>query len=141
MSVVEGSRLPQVALAFMNEDHARAESLLQRLEAMIANAATDRESREEIGRLLAALYEHCQQHFAHEEREMERVNFPALACHQGEHARVIAQMDQACRQWRAAGDVGHLYEYLSILPDWLRNHVATMDHVTAEFVSRHDEVS
>ncbi|GGB78750.1 hypothetical protein GCM10011352_00450 [Marinobacterium zhoushanense] len=140
MSDVQRLVLPEVALAFMNADHAQAVELIEQLEQLTAPqgllAALDRQA---ISATLNQLYEHNREHFAHEEREMLRVDFPAYPVHRNEHERVLAQIEQACRQWKASGDLGHLREYLSLLPNWLLNHVATMDKVTADFISHHSE--
>jgi hemerythrin len=136
MSFSERENLPQVALDFMNSDHAEAARLIARLEALTGVQQADSYDRSAIAQALQALVEHTRAHFAHEEREMQRTGFPALSCHAGEHERVLGQMEQVHRHWHAAGDVGHLREYVTLLPHWLLNHIATMDTVTADFISR-----
>ncbi|KEA65666.1 hemerythrin-like metal-binding protein [Marinobacterium lacunae] len=138
MSGSERLVLPEVAVAFMNADHAQAVEVIEQLSALASpQGSLADSSRQAIKDLLEELFVHSRDHFAHEEREMQRSGFPAYPVHRGEHERVLVEMDQACRIWHSKGDLEGLRAYIASLSDWLVSHVSTMDRVTAEFVSRH----
>lgn len=123
---------PQVALDFMNHDHAEfvemRERLLDELSAQ-PDAAT-------IDSLLAQLLEHTRTHFGEEERRMREVQFPPYPMHKGEHDRVLAEMEARIAQWQRDRDAAALRGWLDQwVGDWFVNHVSTMDFMTARFVA------
>jgi hemerythrin-like metal-binding protein len=83
-------------------------------------------------RLLA----HTQGHFDDESRHMRACGFGALAEHEAEHRRVLAEL----RQMRRLIDSGkprlaRIYVKDGV-PDWFRNHLATMDAALAACLKR-----
>lgn len=94
-------------------------------------AAAGSASDAEFPQLLEILAEHTRTHFANESRLMRDCGFPALAEHEGEHQRVlgeVAQMQRAAAQGRLR--LARLYVTQG-LPEWFRNHLATMDAALA----------
>jgi hemerythrin len=122
---------PQVALDFMNRDHAEFVGLRARLLELLATAPPDAR----VDKLLAELLDHTRHHFAEEERLMQEVRFPPYAMHKGEHDNVLADMAAKVEQWRLEHDVAALRKWLERdVGDWFVNHVSTMDFVTAGFI-------
>ena len=142
MPLIEASQLPVVELDFMNDDHAEVATLINQLDALLNEADTEGLSeslQSAISSELQHIYQHSEEHFAREEAEMVRTGFPAYGCHKGEHERVLQEMQQIVSQWQQDKDLVMLSNYVKRgLPDWLGNHIATMDTVTAMFVTRHD---
>lgn len=127
------SAVPQVALDFMNEDHGEAVELMNQL-----LTAIESDSSTKVSELLKAFFEHNQEHFAREEEQMIRVNFPPYSCHKGEHERVLEEMKTVISEWEASEDRSALQNYLTdTVANWLVNHISTMDTVTAMFVRQH----
>ena len=127
------SAIPQVALDFMNEDHGEAVELVNQL-----LTAIESDSSTKVSELLKAFFEHNQEHFAREEEQMIRVNFPPYSCHKGEHERVLEEMKTVISEWEASEDRSALQNYLTdTVANWLVNHISTMDTVTAMFVRQH----
>ena len=64
--------------------------------------------------------------FREEEDLMEQIAFPSLANHREQHARVLSGLHHA---WAAVdeGDLEQGRHALSLLPQWLIFHQATMD--------------
>jgi hemerythrin len=64
--------------------------------------------------------------FREEEDLMEEIGFPSLANHREQHARVLSGLHHA---WAAVdeGDVEQGRHVLTLLPQWLLFHQATMD--------------
>lgn len=140
MTLLIAEQIPMVGLDFMNHDHAEAVSQINKLDQLIQQAtAGDNTSEKQIAAVLTEMFEHSKSHFAREEAEMLRVDFPAYECHKGEHERVLAELVQVLQRWQQNSDIESLQGYLnSTLCRWLINHVATMDSVTAMFVARYN---
>jgi hemerythrin len=122
---------PQVALDFMNRDHAEFVGLRAQLLELLAAAAPDAR----VDKLLADLLEHTRHHFAEEERLMQEVRFPPYPVHKGEHDSVLADMAAKVELWKQGHDAAALRKWLERdVGDWFVNHVSTMDFVTAGFI-------
>jgi len=122
---------PQVALDFMNRDHAEfvvlRDKLLRLLSAPTPDAGVDT--------LFDELLEHTRRHFAEEERLMLETRFPPYPMHKGEHDNVLADMEMKRGCWRQDRDAAALKGWLERdVGDWFVNHVGSMDLVTAGFI-------
>ncbi len=123
--------IPQVALAFMNHDHAE---FVELREALLAAFATTT-AADNLPNLLAGFVEHTRAHFAEEERQMTVAGFPAFPVHKAEHDAVLADMANRIAQWHVDRNHGSLVAWLDQpVGEWFINHVRTMDFVTAGFI-------
>lgn len=123
---------PQVALDFMNRDHAEFVALREKLLALLAQQAADAE----VDALLEQLLHHTRHHFAEEQRLMQEAQFPPYPMHKMEHDRVLEDMQHRVAQWQQQRDAAALKNYLeNTLIDWFVNHVGMMDFVTARFIA------
>lgn len=139
MILIDKERLPQVALGFANDDHAEAAELANRLDWLLSKALAGESVEAEIDTALDQFQQHNVEHFAREEEQMQRVGFFAYDCHKGEHERVLAWFNELVAQWHEDRDAEVLAKILrEDIREWLLNHIATMDTVTAQFVAMHD---
>jgi hemerythrin-like metal-binding protein len=76
--------------------------------------------------LLDELLAHIDRFFGTEERLMTQAGFPALACHQREHAEVHAVVVEARRRL-AAGAPEFAQRLAVALPKWFSLHAGGMD--------------
>jgi hemerythrin len=122
---------PQVALDFMNRDHAEFIALRDKLLGLLAAQAPETG----VDSLLDQLLEHTHHHFAEEERLMQETRFPPYRMHKGEHDNVLTDMSAQIEQWKQGRNTVALSEWLDgAVGDWFVNHVNTMDFVTAGFI-------
>lgn len=125
--------IPRVELDFMNADHEHMVAQLNALLDLLHSAA----SEDTVTPLLLELMLHCDEHFARENRQMEQHGFPPYSCHKGEHDRVLAELAEVIQQWRQQPDSERLRGYvLDTLLPWFKQHVATMDSMTAMYIQR-----
>ena len=123
--------IPQVALAFMNHDHAE---FVELREALLAAFATIIEA-DNLPELLGGFLEHTRVHFAEEERQMTLAGFPAFPVHKAEHDAVLADMVNRIAQLHVDRNHASLVAWLDQpVGEWFINHVRTMDFVTAGFI-------
>lgn len=127
---------PQVALDFMNHDHAEFIELREKLLTALAQPVKP----DEIDALLAQLLDHTRTHFGEEERQMQEAQFPPYPMHKGEHDRVLADMEARVALWQQSRDAKALRNWLdAAVGDWFVNHVSMMDFVTARFIAATQE--
>jgi hemerythrin len=122
---------PQIALEFMNHDHAEFADLRDKLLVLLQTQAPD----SEVDSLLDELFEHTRRHFAEEERLMLETGFPPYPMHKGEHDQVLADMAAQIERWKYGRDAAATRDWLDkAVGDWFITHVGTMDLVTAGFI-------
>ena len=122
---------PQVALDFMNQDHAEFAALRNQLLGLLNAEPQVAKVDESLDRLL----EHTRLHFAEEEQLMLSVKFPPYPMHKGEHDKVLDDMVARIEKWKIVRDARDLSNWLEhAVRDWFVNHVSSMDFVTAAYI-------
>ena len=130
---VDKSAVPLVAVEFMNHDHHEAADLINVLEERLVADPIDTEA---VGAALRAFLDHTREHFAREEQEMLRTQFPIYPVHKAEHDRTLEDMDVVWGDWVADQDAEKLLAWVrGPLPEWLVEHIQTMDTVTAQYIA------
>lgn len=123
--------IPQVALDFMNRDHAEFALLRAKLlELLAATAPVDR-----LQGALDELVEHTRRHFAAEEQAMREAGFPVYAVHKADHEGVLGEMATRAERWKQGRDNEALRDWIERdVGDWFLAHISSMDFVTARFI-------
>ena len=122
---------PQVALEFMNLDHAEFVALRDKLLVLLQAQTPGNEADS----LLDELFEHTSDHFAEEERLMLEYCFPPYPVHKSEHDQVLADIAAQIERWKYGRDAAATRDWLDkAVGNWLITHVTTMDFVTAGFI-------
>jgi len=125
--------LPLTKLDKMNQDHEVFINILNSLFDMICES--DKNNEREVDAELNHIYEHTVEHFQMEEDLMRRANFPPYEIHKGEHDRVLKMLNDSIIDWKLNRNRKIIKNLVnSILPDWLIQHITTMDTVTAQFI-------
>ncbi|MAE35771.1 MAG: hypothetical protein CMH97_11205 [Oceanospirillaceae bacterium] len=120
---------PQLPVHFMNREHETFVGLMNDAEQALTMGTF---SVQHFRRLV----QHCQEHFAHEEREMQRTNFPGLELHKKQHDRVLQAMAELLRGYIETQDIAPMLSYLQdVLPEWFTQHIHTLDQVTAHYLA------
>ena len=136
MTTPDCSTIPQVALDFMNTVHCEELTLVQSISGLIDAESPD---NNRISELLAQWVTHTEQHFERENKYMQEYRFPAYPVHSHEHDAALEQIRQVQRQWDQQQDIESLKQYLQHdWPAWFKNHISTMDFITAQFLSQFD---
>lgn len=87
-----------------------------------------------IGRILGDLLEYTCNHFAAEEKVMERVAYPALASHRAEHNALTAKVRDFAREFNA-GRAALSPALMQFLQDWLKKHIQGTDQKYSAFLN------
>ncbi len=134
--VYPADEIPQLALALMNNVHHEEVAMINRLGELIAAGLAGEPNAGAIGAKLDAWLQHTREHFGRENDLMQEHGFPAYGVHSGEHRRVLAELEGVVGEWKEKQDLERLSHYVRDLwPQWFRQHVETMDAMTAQFLS------
>lgn len=135
--MIDLDKIPQVALAFVNEDHRQMGEVINELMARIQSCEQGGAGREEVAGQLQTLLAHTRAHFAREEEQMQAHRFINYAFHKNGHDSVVAEMQEELDVWRARGDVVRLRHYVfDLLPNWFAGHIEVQDAMMADHIVR-----
>lgn len=92
-------------------------------------------SSESIKNVASKLYEHTKVHFKHEEKLMDRYDYPRVKEHKDEHAKVLAELQFFIDKSYSVFGMSILKSYLSEkLPYWFDLHLISMDSDLAGYL-------
>jgi len=132
---LDPERIPVIAVAAMNDVHQHEARLLNSLLARLHRCAAEGGSWADLDGPLEELLRHMKTHFAAEEARMLAEGFAPYPVHKAEHDRMLVRAADAAGAWRERRDSAALQAFLErTLPDWLLQHISTMDAVTAQYL-------
>lgn len=106
-------------------DHARA----------LVEASHRRRSREEVLRLIEYLGRYVEEHFADEEREMERSGYPRRVGHELEHRQFAKELELLRRDLKGEGPSNlFVIRVGNRVTEWLREHIYRTDRLLGEWL-------
>jgi len=79
----------------------------------------------------------CKLHFLDEERVMEEMAFPEIACHKAQHALFMMHMEHFMGRYAGQERTKNMDE-LVFLKGWFLEHIEVFDRVYAEYMKRQD---
>ena len=115
--------------AGIDSQHQRLVTLVNELYAAIA----EREGRAAVDRILTGLTDYTRTHFSYEERQMERVGYPAIQQHKEHHRKLLQRVELYVEGW-SLGQSVNIVELATFLKDWLLNHIGQTDRPLAEYL-------
>ena len=84
--------------------------------------------------LFAQLLEHTEQHFESEKLLMQQTHFPASQEHQGEHLRILGDLQRMTRTLENGSLLMARAYVREMLPSWFHLHAITMDSALAAHI-------
>ena len=116
--------IKKVAYEPMNEIHENETKILEKLLEKIEN-------KEDLEEIYNEFLEDVKNHFAFEEKLMQKYQFFAYVPHKMEHDRIINELEELKKH---INDYEMMNRYFKehFLP-WLDNHISTIDTVTGGF--------
>ena len=133
---MDKGKIQRVAIDFMNAAHDEEVDMINALDALIARAEAGENLSDQIQPALDAFLSHTEQHFANENQLMQETGFHAYPMHSGEHERILNDMRTTFSAWSNNQDHAALGHFIrQTHPDWMSQHIASMDFVTAKFAA------
>lgn len=135
MALVEWNPSLEIGVPEIDYQHRNLVSMLNALHAAIEAG----EPRAHLGEILEELDLYVANHFATEERLMDRINYEFSTPHKAEHHR-LAGIVQDHRNAFKRGE-GSADEVMHFLLRWLLNHIAGVDSHIGEAYKKHGSVT
>jgi len=134
--LIDKQDLPIVDMNFMNEVHIEDIEIINEIFRLILVCETtpNETNQQNIEIQYKKWFNHTVDHFQGEEIKMKELSFPPYEFHKGEHDKALAEMNAVFKQWQESKDIKILKIYfIEVLPNWLIQHIQSMDAVTATF--------
>jgi len=126
-----------VGVETLDTDHKLLISLINQLD----DAIRAGEPRQTVERVLDALLDYTDYHFAREEALMRACDYPEYDSHVRTHATLRAQVRDIRDHYRRNAESIHAREVLSFLQNWLTSHILGRDKLYVEhMLALHEQV-
>ncbi len=135
--LINKDALPLVQMENMNEVHFEDVEIINTLSSLIDEYALNQseDGFDKINEQYKKWQLHTVAHFEGEEKMMLEKGFFAYPMHKGEHDNTLYIMNEIFKQWKDKKDISILQNYIQKdMPEWLVNHISSMDTVTAMFL-------
>ena len=130
-SLMEWSSALSVGHAEIDRQHKTLIEIANRLNA----AMHEGHGKEMLGSILSELVNYTVEHFAFEERLMDKHGYGGRQEHAAEHRKLIADVGRFKQQFEN-GNGGISIELMSFLRDWLVNHILKVDKALARDLAK-----
>lgn len=132
---LNASDIPEVAVAAMHAVHLEEVGMINAIYELL-EAIEGGASDAGLAPKLDELLNHATSHFRGEDALMERYQFPPYPVHKAAHDKFLYEMEQVVSRWKADGELEPLARFMrEDLPAWIKEHISTMDYVTAQFIA------
>ncbi len=136
MPLLTIDQVQRIAIDEMQHTHEEEISMLNEIDGLATLYEKDKTKLQELEEKLEAYIQHVKDHFANEERLMRLYAFPPYLMHKAEHDRVLQELNGVLIRWKQHGEINAIISYLRQSVHWIINHISTMDHMTAMFISQ-----
>lgn len=130
MALIEWNDALAIGIPEIDYQHRNLVSMLNALH----EAVESKETRETLGEILEELDLYVINHFATEERLMDRIQYEFAREHKAEHLRLASSVQEF--RARFASNEASADELLQFLIRWLLNHIAGVDSHIADAMKR-----
>ena len=106
----------------------------------LLDATRSRRSKEEVLRMMEYLGEYAVEHFAAEEREMDRTEYPRAEAHRLEHRQFVRELGVLRQELATEGPTAlFVIRVGNRVTEWLREHIYRTDRLLGEWLRAHPE--
>jgi hemerythrin len=135
MPLMEWNDRLSVGVTMIDNDHKHLVSLVNELHDAVKSA----HGKEVLGHVLDGLITYTKTHFAREESEMAKYQFPQAPEHTREHTALTRQVLEIQAKYRAGNSAVLSMEVMAFLRDWLLKHIQASDSALGKHLQRQKE--
>jgi hemerythrin len=131
--------ITEVCIPFMQETHLEEIDMLNALYILFDRIRQGEDVPELVDKI-QSIAAHTHAHFERENTKMRELNFPPYAVHKQVHDEYLNTMDHVIAAWLESKDITPLINFFeNETPEWMKQHISTMDFVTANFFAMVDK--
>ncbi len=134
MGIIYAEQVDCMSLDSMQETHEREIKILNDIDKLATKHQLHKTEPDELIAKIEEYIVHVKEHFASEERLMEKYDFPSYDMHKTAHDMFLADLDYATKQWKRSGNIEKITNFVRKTPEWIVLHVNTVDTPTANYL-------
>lgn len=131
MASIFPGEIPQIGVAFLDDEHLGLMVLIYQLDAALRAAAP----QGEITRIVQELVRATETHFWHEEAEFMGTGYPRAAQHARQHVHLKTILACVQRSLDRTGRDVSFAAQLAFLRDWLLDHIVNEDKPLGDYLN------
>ncbi len=135
MALLYAEQVEYLDFEEMQETHEEEIAILNEVDKLATYYGMDK-TEEKLNALEVKLneyLEHVKEHFANEERLMNKYDFPSYEMHKMTHDIFLMDLGITIKQWQKFGDIDKVINFIRKSPEWIVMHINTVDAPTSAY--------
>lgn len=135
MALVYIEQVEHMSLEQMQKTHEDEIQILNEIDKLAILHDRGNATIEELEGKINEYLAHVKEHFANEERLMQKYDFPKYDMHKTAHDMFLDELSLAVTLWKRYEDITKITNFIRRTPEWIVLHVNTVDAPTANFLA------
>jgi len=135
MGLIYAEQVEHMSLDQMQETHESEIKILNEIDSLAVDYEIHKAKPDELEKKLNEYIAHVKEHFASEERLMEKYDFPNYEMHKMAHDMFLADLEYSTVSWKQRGDLKKIINFVRKTPEWIVMHVNSVDAPTADYLA------
>jgi len=140
MALLYVEQLEDLDVEEMQKTHEDEIKILNEVEKLAVDYSMDKSKLSQLEEKLETYIAHVKEHFANEERLMQKYDFPSYEMHKMAHDMFLIDLNYAVKQWKEYGDINKMINFVYKSPEWIVMHINSVDAPTSMYISRKMEL-
>lgn len=136
MALLYAEQVEYLDVEEMQETHEDEIKILNEVEHLAIDYGMDKSKLSQLEVKLDEYIAHVKEHFANEERLMEKYNFPSYEMHKMAHDMFLLDLSYAVKQWKDYGDIKKIINFVYKTPEWIVMHINSVDGPTSMYIAQ-----
>lgn len=136
MALLYAEQVEYLDVDEMQETHEDEIKILNEVEKLAVQYSMDKSKLNQLEVKLDEYIAHVKEHFANEERLMEKYNFPSYEMHKMAHDMFLIDLSYAIKQWKDYGDIKKIINFVYKSPEWIVMHINSVDAPTSAYIAQ-----
>ncbi|MCF6244805.1 MAG: hemerythrin family protein [Sulfurovum sp.] len=136
MALLYAEQVEYLDVEQMQETHEEEIKILNDVDKLAIAYSMDKAKLPELEAKLGEYLEHVKEHFASEERLMNKYDFPNYEMHKMAHDMFLLDIGITIKQWGKFGNIDKVVNFIRKSPEWIVLHINTVDAPTSAYIAQ-----
>ena len=136
MALLYAEQVEYLDVDQMQKTHEDEIELLNEIEKLAIRYGMDKSNLNQLEEKLDMYIAHVKEHFANEERLMEKYDFPSYEMHKMAHDMFLLDLDYAIKHWKEFGNIDKIINFIYKSPEWIVMHINSVDAPTSIYLAK-----
>jgi len=136
LGLIYVEQVEEMSVEQMQQTHENEIEILNTIDRLAILCDRGEATEEELVAKIDEYIKHVHEHFANEERLMQKYNFPKYDMHKTAHDMFLEELEHAIKYWKRYEDINKIINFVRKTPEWIVLHVNTVDAPTADYLAK-----